>query len=169
MLKKAVQIGQKEIWEWMILHNSCSPNHPVTWLHHLWEKWTILCTFKPLLFRILLICSHMQHQLIQTSINFSIFASMRSGKNEQICNYCLENETGYRAQVPPQARESEFWWWVWEFTVFQMSRWLSGKESVSQEGNTGSMWSLGWKITRRRKWQPTPIFCLGNPMDRGAC
>ena len=26
-----------------------------------------------------------------------------------------------------------------------------------------------WKIPRRRKWQPTPIFCLENPMDRGAC
>ena len=24
------------------------------------------------------------------------------------------------------------------------------------------------KIPWRRKYQPTPIFCLGNPMDRGA-
>ena len=21
----------------------------------------------------------------------------------------------------------------------------------------------------RRKWQPTPVFLLGNPVDRGAC
>ena len=30
--------------------------------------------------------------------------------------------------------------------------------------------SLGWveKIPWRRKWQPTPVFSLGNPMDRGA-
>ena len=28
----------------------------------------------------------------------------------------------------------------------------------------------GWvrKIPWRRKWQPTPVSCLGNPMDRGA-
>ena len=25
-----------------------------------------------------------------------------------------------------------------------------------------------WKIPWRRKWQPTPLSCLGNPMDRGA-
>uniref|UniRef100_A0AC11DBC5 Transmembrane protein 167A n=1 Tax=Ovis aries TaxID=9940 RepID=A0AC11DBC5_SHEEP len=24
------------------------------------------------------------------------------------------------------------------------------------------------KIPWKRKWQPTPIFCLGNPMNRGA-
>jgi len=24
------------------------------------------------------------------------------------------------------------------------------------------------KIPERRKWQPTPVFCLGKPMDRGA-
>ena len=32
------------------------------------------------------------------------------------------------------------------------------------------MWvqSLGWKIPWRRKWQPIPVFLLGNPMDRGA-
>ena len=28
--------------------------------------------------------------------------------------------------------------------------------------------SLGGKIPRRRKWQPTPVFMPGNPMDRGA-
>ena len=25
-----------------------------------------------------------------------------------------------------------------------------------------------WKIPWRRKWQPTPVFCLGNPMDKRA-
>ena len=24
------------------------------------------------------------------------------------------------------------------------------------------------KVPWRRKWQPTPVFCLENPMDRGA-
>ena len=28
------------------------------------------------------------------------------------------------------------------------------------------VWSLG-KIPWRRKWQPIPVFCLENPMDRG--
>ena len=28
--------------------------------------------------------------------------------------------------------------------------------------------SLGRKILWRGKWQPTPVFLLGNPMDRGA-
>ena len=30
------------------------------------------------------------------------------------------------------------------------------------------VWSLGWEDPWRRKWQPTPVFLLGNPMDRGA-
>ena len=28
--------------------------------------------------------------------------------------------------------------------------------------------SPGWEDPRRRKWQPTPYSCLGDPMDRGA-
>ena len=33
------------------------------------------------------------------------------------------------------------------------------------------MWvqSLGWEDPRSRKWQPTPVFCLGNPMETGTC
>ena len=30
------------------------------------------------------------------------------------------------------------------------------------------VWSLGGEILWRRKWQPTPVSCLENPMDRGA-
>ena len=26
---------------------------------------------------------------------------------------------------------------------------------------------LGWEDIWRRKWQPAPVSCLGNPMDRG--
>ena len=25
-----------------------------------------------------------------------------------------------------------------------------------------------WQISWRKAWQPTPLFLLGNPMDRGA-
>ena len=28
--------------------------------------------------------------------------------------------------------------------------------------------SLGQEGPLRRKWQSTPVFCLGNPMDRGS-
>ena len=34
-------------------------------------------------------------------------------------------------------------------------------------GDTGSV-PVVRKIPWRRKWQPTPVFCLENPMDRGA-
>ena len=27
---------------------------------------------------------------------------------------------------------------------------------------------LGWEDSRRKGWLPAPVFCLGNPMDRGA-
>ena len=38
---------------------------------------------------------------------------------------------------------------------------LSGKESACNAGEAGS---IPW----RRKWQPTPVFLLENPVDRGA-
>ena len=42
---------------------------------------------------------------------------------------------------------------------FGLPRWFRGKESVQ---------SPVWKITWRRAWQPTLVFLLENPMDRGA-
>ena len=30
------------------------------------------------------------------------------------------------------------------------------------------VWSLGWKISWRREWQPIPVFLPRKPMDRGA-
>ena len=38
-----------------------------------------------------------------------------------------------------------------------------GKESACSAGDPDSIPGLG-----RRKWQPTPVFLLENPMDRGA-
>ena len=38
-----------------------------------------------------------------------------------------------------------------------------GKESACNAGDPDSIPGLG-----RRKWQPTPVFLLENPMDRGA-
>ena len=45
--------------------------------------------------------------------------------------------------------------------------WLSGKESACQCRRRGfDSWVR--KIPWKRKWQPTPIFLPGKPMDRGA-
>ena len=48
-----------------------------------------------------------------------------------------------------------------------LPRWLSGKESACQHRRHGfDPWVR--KIPWRRKCQSTPVFLLGNPMDRGA-
>ena len=41
------------------------------------------------------------------------------------------------------------------------------KDVPANAGDLSSIPVLG-KIPWRRKWQPTPVFLLGNPMDRGA-
>ena len=41
------------------------------------------------------------------------------------------------------------------------------KESACNLGDPSGSWVR--KILWRRAWLPTPVFCLGNPMDRGAC
>ena len=50
-----------------------------------------------------------------------------------------------------------------------LPRWLSGKESTCQYRRCRRYRFNPWveKISWRRKWQPTPVFCLENPMDRG--
>ena len=45
--------------------------------------------------------------------------------------------------------------------------WLSRKKSVCQCRRCGFDPWVG-KMAWRRKWQPAPVFFLGNPMDRGA-
>ena len=45
--------------------------------------------------------------------------------------------------------------------------WLSGKESACQAGDAGLIPRLG-NIPWRRRWQPIPLFLLGNPTDRAA-
>ena len=52
--------------------------------------------------------------------------------------------------------------WVWVLGLFQ---WLSSKESTSQSRRCGfDPWVE--KIPCRRKWQPAPVFLLGNSVDR---
>ena len=48
----------------------------------------------------------------------------------------------------------------------RLPRWFSAKESVCNVGDTDFHPWVG-KIPWRRKWQPTPVFCLGKSMDRG--
>ena len=46
----------------------------------------------------------------------------------------------------------------------------SGKEPACQCRRHKETWDLflGWEAPPRRAWQPTSVFCLENPMDRGA-
>ena len=50
------------------------------------------------------------------------------------------------------------------------TRWHNGKESAYQCRRCRRPGFNCWvrKISWRSKWQPTPVFCLENPMDRGA-
>ena len=45
--------------------------------------------------------------------------------------------------------------------------WLSGKESDCSAGDVSLIPGSG-RTPGEKKWQPTPVFLLGNPMDRGA-
>ena len=50
-----------------------------------------------------------------------------------------------------------------------LPKWLKGKESACQCGRCRKVRFHPWvgKIPWRRKWQPTPVFLLENPMDIG--
>ena len=52
---------------------------------------------------------------------------------------------------------------------YGLPRWLSGKETTCNGGDTGDMGFNLWlgNIPWRRKW-PVLYSCLGNPMDREA-
>ena len=42
-----------------------------------------------------------------------------------------------------------------------LPKWLSGKESTCNAGDTGDVSLIPGKIPWRRAWQPTPVFFLG--------
>ena len=50
---------------------------------------------------------------------------------------------------------------------YRLPRWFSGQEPACQCRRWGFDPRVG-KIAWRKKWQPTPYSCLGNPLDRGA-
>ena len=51
--------------------------------------------------------------------------------------------------------------------VVGLPRWLSSKEPACQETQETRVRSLGQEDPLG-KWQPTPVFLLGNPTGRGA-
>ena len=51
--------------------------------------------------------------------------------------------------------------------LLRLLRWLSGKVSACQCKET-RVRSLSQKDPLEEEWQPTPISCLENPMDREA-
>ena len=65
-------------------------------------------------------------------------------------------------------------WWTSQlqrnsisYMALQSPWWLHGEEFTCQCRRCRfNPWFR--KIPWRRKWQPTPVSCLGNPMDRGA-
>ena len=61
--------------------------------------------------------------------------------------------------------------WTELNVVYELaSRCISGKESACQWRTCRRCSLHPWvgKVPWRRKWQPTPVFLLGNPMDRWA-
>ena len=50
----------------------------------------------------------------------------------------------------------------------RLLRWLSGKESACQcrRCKRYRFYLRVWKIPRRRKWQPTPVFLLGESYEQ---
>ena len=51
--------------------------------------------------------------------------------------------------------------------ILGLSWWLSGKEYTSQCRIFRRFDPWVREIPWSRKWQPIPVFLLGNPMDRG--
>ena len=54
--------------------------------------------------------------------------------------------------------------------IYELPRWCQGKESGYQCRRHKRPGFDPWvrKIPWSREWQPTPVFLLGNPMNRGA-
>ena len=59
-----------------------------------------------------------------------------------------------------------FFFFFAEYTLYWASLWFSGKESVSQTGDTGLIPGLG-RFSEEGNGNPLQYSCLGNPMDRG--
>ena len=63
--------------------------------------------------------------------------------------------------------QSENTVWASFCLIISIPWWLSGKELAYQGKRHGFNPWVG-KIPWKRKWQPTPVFLLENPMERGA-
>ena len=68
--------------------------------------------------------------------------------------------------MKPDLHYSKIDWLIPSRAILRLPRWLSGKESTCQHRRCRfNPWVQ--KIPWRRKWQPTLVFLLKNPMDRG--
>ena len=91
---------------------------------------------------------------------------------------CPSGKEGNTPTKPVAARERIFWLAVRTFSppqslgisgapVLDFPGGSDGKASCLQCGRPGfNPWV--WKISWRKKWQPTPVFLPENPMDGGA-
>ena len=64
------------------------------------------------------------------------------------------------------------WWSRGKELVLSLQRpglpgWPSGKDATCQEMRETWIQSLGREDPLEQKWQPTPVFLPGSPMDRG--
>ena len=68
------------------------------------------------------------------------------------------------------SNKAETYFYAFAFKLFGLPRWLSSEEPACQSRRPKGFGFGSWvgKIPWRRKWQPTPVFLPGNPMDRGA-
>ena len=126
------------------------------------EKETSI-VYKPLsLWSLLQQLNRLRHQLSTLMVMISFWRVMWDNDACVFSNLKITLEKGdYR---------SFYLWACIMCTVIcikELSWWLSGKESACQCRRYGFYPWVG-KTPWRRKWQPTPIFLLGNCMDRGA-
>ena len=80
----------------------------------------------------------------------------------------MEQQTGSKSGKEYSSVQSDMTEGLnWTECLTGLPWWLSGKEYACQCRRHGFDPWVG-KISWRRKWQPTPVSCLENSMDRGA-
>ena len=84
---------------------------------------------------------------------------------------CATPQTTAQEAPPPLGFSRQEHWSGLPFPSLGFPYGSAGKEFTCQyrrHRRRGLDPSVG-KFPWRRKWQPTPVFLLGNPVDRGAC
>ena len=98
------------------------------------------------------------------------------------CHQTQEDTINPSFQPLSNLEKDSFFWIKTEISlnirikIWFSLKWAKGLPSRSvvknlpamQETQETQVWSLGWKIPWKKKWQPTPVFLPESPMDRGA-